>query len=138
MPPARCRRRWRRSSRRCALASTASSVRAATRAPSSPGPGSAPAGERRLAVDHLPLRPQDWNAGNSKWVIDLVAPFGHVDQLLRILARNRTETRLRTLWHNRAGTRYRVVEWTRPEPGAAISVTSYGAGQFARLLDGRA
>lgn len=93
--------------------------------------------ERRLAVDHLPLRPPDWNAGGSKWVIDLVAPFGHVDQLLRMLARNRTETRLRTLWHNRAGTRYRIVEWTRPHPDAAVSVTSYGTGQFAKLLDGR-
>lgn len=100
--------------------------------------GLTPAAERRLAVDHLPLRPQDWNAGGSKWVIDLVAPFGHVEQMLRMLARNRTETRLRTLWHNRAGTRYRVVEWTRPQPDSPVSVTSYGVGQFARLLDGRA
>ena len=90
--------------------------------------------EYRLAVDHQPLPPQEWNSGTSKWLIALVAPFGHVEQILGMLAANPSETRVRALWHNRAGTRYRIVEWTRPAPGAPISVTSYGVGQFRRLL----
>ena len=92
--------------------------------------GLSPEAEYRLAVDHQPLLPQDWNGGSSKWLIDLVAPFGHVEEVLTRLAANPNETRVRALWHNKAGTRYRVVEWTRPAPGGRISVVSYGAGQF--------
>ncbi|WP_157932992.1 toxin-activating lysine-acyltransferase [Roseovarius salinarum] len=90
--------------------------------------------EYRLAIDHQPLQPQDWNSGASKWLIDLVAPFGHVEQVLTRLAANPEETRVRALWHNRAGTRYRIVEWTRADPGGEIAVGSYGVGQFRRRL----
>lgn len=93
-----------------------------------------PARERKLAVDHLPLRPEDWNSGNSKWVVDLVAPFGHVEQVLEVLRHHPDETRLRTLWHNKAGTRARVMQWSREKPGAPIVLKTFGAGQFAKLL----
>ncbi len=92
--------------------------------------------ERRLAVDHLPLQPEDWNRGHSTWLIDFVAPFGHIDQIVPLLTRNPAETCVRTLWHNKQGTRYRIVEWSRPQPAAEVEVRSYGVGQFARLLEG--
>ncbi|MEZ5913049.1 MAG: toxin-activating lysine-acyltransferase [Paracoccaceae bacterium] len=39
--------------------------------------GLSAAAERWFAVEHMPLRPEDWNSGPSKWLIDAVAPFGH-------------------------------------------------------------
>lgn len=66
--------------------------------------------EYRFAVDHHPLRPEDWNAGDSTLVVDLVTPFGHVAQVLQQLAANPQQTRVRALWHNRPGTRYRILE----------------------------
>ena len=100
--------------------------------------GLAPAAERRFALDHLPLEPQQWNGGTSKWLVDLVAPFGHLEAVLRQLARKPDEQRVRALWHNRAGTRYRILEWTRDAEGGPIRVASYGVRQFARRLDGGA
>ncbi len=91
--------------------------------------------ERRLALRHEPLLPRHWNSGPSKWVIDFVAPFGHARDILRVLAADQTETRLRTLWHNAKGTRYRIIEWARPEADQPITVRSFGVGQFARHLD---
>jgi cytolysin-activating lysine-acyltransferase len=94
------------------------------------------AAERRHAVDHLPLRGEDWNSGASVWLIDFVAPFGHIDQIVPMLTANRDLTRLRTLWHNKDGGRFRVVEWSRPVGEEEVKVTSYGAGQFCKLLQG--
>lgn len=97
--------------------------------------GLTPEAERQFALTHQPLTPPQWNAGASKWLIDLVAPFGHLEQVLEQLARKPDERRIRALWHNRPGTRYRILEWTRTEDGGPIAVTSYGVGQFARVLD---
>jgi hemolysin-activating ACP:hemolysin acyltransferase len=98
--------------------------------------GLSPAAERRFAVDHQPLAPEDWASGTSKWLVSFVAPFGHIDQIVPLLTANPNETRVRTLWHNRTGDRYRVVEWSRPRPDDPVAVRSYGQGQFARLLEG--
>jgi len=92
------------------------------------------AAERRFGVDHVPLRKEQWNSGPSLWVVDLAAPFGHIDQVISMLAANRQTNRVRTLWHNKLGTRARVIEWTRQNPDSEISVASYGEGQFAKLL----
>lgn len=91
--------------------------------------------ERRLALDHLPLEAHQWNGGTSKWIIDLVAPFGHLEQVLDMLAHKPDERRVRALWHNRPGTRYRIMEWTRDHDGGPVALASYGVGQFARLMD---
>lgn len=91
--------------------------------------------ERRLALQHKPLMPRHWNSGPSKWVIDFVAPFGHARDILRRLTEDHGETRVRTLWHNAKGTRYRIIEWSRPGPEAPIDVRSYGVGQFKKRLD---
>lgn len=92
------------------------------------------AAEHSFAVDHQPLKPEQWNSGNSVWVVDLVSPFGHIEQVIRMLSANDRLGRLRTLWHNRAGTRARVIEWTRQAPGGDIRVTSYGRSQFSNLI----
>ncbi len=94
-----------------------------------------PAAERQFAVDGAPLSPGQWNSGPSKWVIDLVAPFGHLEQMIKAFARNERELRIRTLWHNRKGTRARVIEWARASGDTPIKVSSYGQAQFARILD---
>jgi hemolysin-activating ACP:hemolysin acyltransferase len=98
--------------------------------------GLGPEQERRFAVEHQGLRPEDWNSGASVWLVDFVAPFGHIDQIVPMLSANPDLPHVRTLWHNRDGSRYRVVEWSRARPEAEVEVRSYGAGQFARLLMG--
>jgi cytolysin-activating lysine-acyltransferase len=92
--------------------------------------------EHRLAIDHLPIRPEDWNSGPSIWMIDFVAPFGHFDQIVPKLTANPNLTRLRTLRHNRAGGSLRVHEWTRPEPAGKVSQKSYSIAQFRDHLAG--
>lgn len=92
--------------------------------------------ERRFAIEHQPLQPKDWNSGSSVWLVDFVSPFGHIEKIVPLLTGNPELQRLRTLWHNKAGSRYRVVEWTRPDPDNEIAVRSYGVGQFARVLLG--
>ncbi len=91
--------------------------------------------ERRFAVDHQALAPQDWNGGASVWLVDFLAPFGHVDQIVPMLTQNPSLTRVRTLWHNKEGTRYRIVEWTRETGSEDVYVKSYGVGQFRRMLE---
>lgn len=91
--------------------------------------------ERHFAVTHLPLLPEHWNSGPSRWVVDLVAPFGHARQILPQMAQSKQMNRMRTLWHNKAGTRARVIEWSRAHPEAEIAVTSYGQKQFEKLLE---
>lgn len=91
--------------------------------------------EWQFAVDRVGLKPHQWNSGTSVWVADLVAPFGHIDQIVPALSATRKIRRLRTLWHNRKGTTARVIEWTRAE-NDDVQVTSYGKSQFAKLLKG--
>ena len=113
--------------------------------------GLSPEAERRFAVDHVGLAPQDWNSGTSVWLVDFLAPFGHVEQIIPVLTQNPDLTCVRTLWHNKDGTRYPIVEWSRPavedpaggtaggsadgSAGAAVQVRSYGVGQFRQMLD---
>ncbi len=90
--------------------------------------------EMQFAVDHEPLRPDQWNIGPSKWVIDFVAPFGHLQQAMRQLVASEQTNRLRTLWHNRRGTRARVIEWERDAQGGDVRIASYGRMQFKHRL----
>ncbi|MFX0541520.1 toxin-activating lysine-acyltransferase [Roseovarius sp. S4756] len=100
--------------------------------------GLAPEAERRLALAHRSLEAHQWNGGTSKWIMDLVAPFGHLEQVLAVLAQKPEVRRVRTLWHNRQATRYRIIEWTRERDGAPVRLASYGVGQFERHLDAEA
>lgn len=94
-----------------------------------------PDAERQFAVDQVALRKEQWNSGASLWVVDLAAPFGHLDQVIQMMAANRQTNRVRTLWHNKAGTRARVIEWTRASHQDEIAVTSFGQKQFALHLE---
>ncbi|RKT32426.1 hemolysin-activating ACP:hemolysin acyltransferase [Roseovarius halotolerans] len=96
--------------------------------------GLSPQAEYALAIDHRALHPEEWNSGPSLWLVDFIAPFGHIDQIVPLLTHNPEVLRIRTLWHNKPGTRYRIVECSRSAPDAPISIKSYGIGQFKRLL----
>jgi len=98
--------------------------------------GLGPEQEYNFAVEHKPLRPEDWNSGASPWLIDFIAPFGHIDQIVPHLSENPDLVHVRTLWHNKLGTRYRIVEWSRPAGEEDVRVRSYGVGQFKRFLKG--
>jgi len=59
--------------------------------------GLAPGAERQLALDHQSLDVHQWNNGTSRWIIDLVATFGHLEQVLEVLAQKPEVRRVRTL-----------------------------------------
>jgi cytolysin-activating lysine-acyltransferase len=44
--------------------------------------------EKRLLGNGGRLRPGDWQSGDRLWIIDLVAPYGGVEDMLRDLRRN--------------------------------------------------
>ncbi len=46
------------------------------------------AAEKRLLQNGGKLRPEDWNCGDRLWVVDIVAPFGGVENMLRDLQVN--------------------------------------------------
>lgn len=46
------------------------------------------AAEKRLFENGGKLRPEDWNCGDRLWVIDIVAPFGGVENMLHDLQCN--------------------------------------------------
>ena len=93
-----------------------------------------PARERRFAVDHQPLLPEDWNSGPSIWLVDFVDPFGKLDEMTGMLMRNPALTRLRTLWHDATGKSYRIIEWTRADKDAPVDQQSYTPAKFAARL----
>lgn len=46
------------------------------------------AAEKRLFQNGGKLRPEDWKSGDRLWIIDLVAPFGGVDNMLTDIRNN--------------------------------------------------
>lgn len=44
--------------------------------------------EKRLFQNGGKLRPEDWNCGDHLWIIDIVAPFGGVENMLHDLQMN--------------------------------------------------
>lgn len=92
--------------------------------------------EKRFAVDQKPLRAGDWASGKSRWIVDLVAPFGHIEQILKMLSESKHKGSVRTLWHNKTGNKARILEWHRSELNSPISVKSYNRLQFADGISG--
>ena len=39
--------------------------------------------EQRLMAGHTRLKPSDWNSGDRAWIVDLVAPFGGQEAVLK-------------------------------------------------------
>lgn len=46
------------------------------------------AAEKRLFQNGGKLRPEDWKCGDRLWIIDIVAPFGGVENMLRDIRKN--------------------------------------------------
>jgi cytolysin-activating lysine-acyltransferase len=41
--------------------------------------------EQRLAVGTTRLRPQDWKSGERLWVVEVIAPFGGAEEMVKDL-----------------------------------------------------
>jgi cytolysin-activating lysine-acyltransferase len=41
--------------------------------------------EQRLAEGTSKLRPQDWTSGDRLWVVEVIAPFGEPEEMVRDL-----------------------------------------------------
>lgn len=46
------------------------------------------AAEKRLFANGGKLRPEDWKSGDRLWLMDIVAPFGGVENMLRDIQKN--------------------------------------------------
>ena len=83
------------------------------------------------------MRAEDWNGGRSVWLIDFVAPFGHMREIIPRLTENPALRRLRALWITEGSDSYRVIEWTRAAAGGRVDECVFSPAQFARHLDQR-
>jgi cytolysin-activating lysine-acyltransferase len=41
--------------------------------------------EARLAAGHTRLKPEEWKSGDRCWIVDVVAPFGGADEVVKTL-----------------------------------------------------
>lgn len=46
------------------------------------------AAEKRLFQNGGKLRPEDWKSGDRLWIVDIVAPFGGVENMIRDVQKN--------------------------------------------------
>ena len=97
--------------------------------------GLSPETERRFALERSPLRAEEWNDGPSVWLIDFVAPFGHMREIVPRLTENPALRRLRALWLTDGSDSYRIIEWTRAAAGGRVDEMVFSPAQFARHLD---
>ncbi|MXU66725.1 toxin-activating lysine-acyltransferase [Oceanomicrobium pacificus] len=73
--------------------------------------------ERAYALDQHPIEPEDWAAGQAVWIIDLVAPFGQVPQIVEMIKRDAPFQRVRTNRLTADMETQRIVEWVRDAEG---------------------
>lgn len=50
--------------------------------------------EKRMFLNGGKLRPEDWKSGDRLWIVDLVAPYGGVENMLADIQRNEFPDRL--------------------------------------------
>ena len=68
--------------------------------------------EERLKAGAGRLRPDEWQNGDTVWVIDLIAPFGAGDEVLKDLKENVFKgQRMKTRQLSPSGHGFAVVEW---------------------------
>ena len=48
---------------------------------------------KRLAQGTTKLRPQDWKSGDQRWVVEVIAPFGGAEEMVKDLKANVFPTR---------------------------------------------
>ncbi|WP_320174768.1 toxin-activating lysine-acyltransferase [Maridesulfovibrio sp.] len=68
--------------------------------------------EARLKAGHVKLRPDEWNNGDNLWLVDLVAPFGGAEEVMKDLKRTVFEGKtVKSRQVAPDGTGTAVVEW---------------------------
>lgn len=97
--------------------------------------GLSPEAEKRFAVEGEALTDMDFTSGTSFWIVDLVAPFGQIRQIVDILKRDIPHDRVRTNRMENDLSRPRILEWTRQE-GGKVQIKIHRKQDFARMLEG--
>jgi len=69
------------------------------------------AGEARIRQNIKKLGPADWKSGEALWLIDMVAPFGGLDQALKDLRENVFPGKRMKMLQAAPGGGVAVVEW---------------------------
>jgi len=68
--------------------------------------------EARVAAGQIRLQPGDWNAGDRLWLIDLIAPFGGGEEIIKQLREQVFKgEKIKTLQPAPDGSGMAVVEW---------------------------
>lgn len=89
--------------------------------------------ERRFALKGEALKPEDYTSGSSFWLIDLVAPFGHIRQMVEQLKKSIPHPRVRANRLDSDLSTNRIVEWRRDEDGE-VSMRLYREAAFRKQL----
>jgi cytolysin-activating lysine-acyltransferase len=89
--------------------------------------------EKKYAIDGQPLTDKDFASGPSFWLVDVVAPFGKIRQIVDILKRDVPHNRVRTNRMDSDVSRERIVEWNRDDKGE-VHMRLYRKPDFERLL----
>lgn len=95
--------------------------------------GLSPEAERKHAIEHEHLAPEDWTSGNSFWLIDFVMPFGQTAQVVEKLKSDLPYNRVRTNRIVGDMQTPRIVEWYRKE-NRSVGIKLYRPADFDRLL----
>lgn len=90
--------------------------------------------ERRFAIRQEALKPEDYASGNSFWLVDLVAPFGQIRQMVRQLKKSIPHHRVRANRLDSDLSTNRIVEWSRDKEGD-VHMRLYRAATFRRQLN---
>ncbi len=84
--------------------------------------------EQRLLSGNVRLAPQDWNAGDRLWLVELLAPFGHQDVMLADLQN--------TIFAGKKFKMHRTVNGVREvatlegaKPGAPVAAPTVATGE---------
>ncbi len=96
--------------------------------------GLSPESEYRLGIQGEHLRDSDFTSGSSFWILDPVAPFGQLRQIINILKRDIPHSRVRANRMDSDLATPRVVEWTKDEQDK-IHMRVYRRNQFLRALE---
>jgi cytolysin-activating lysine-acyltransferase len=77
----------------------------------------------RFAAGHS-LKPEQLDSGNDIWVLDFLAPFGHIPPMIEDLRKNvfRNATRVRAMRRNDQGVVVRVLDFRRSSGGTRIQL----------------
>ncbi len=95
--------------------------------------GLSPDVEYRLGIEGQYLRDTDFTSGKSFWILDLVAPFGQIRQMIEVLKREIPHSRVRANRMDSDLTKPRIVEWSRDAEGE-IHMRLYRREEFIQTL----